>query len=92
MVSQLLDQVRSGVYAIGMEQVNVLEAKTQLSRLLARVEQGEEIVIARDGKPVAILTPAVKRLPRVPGRLKGKITIGDDFDDPLPEEFWLGEP
>lgn len=72
-----------------MEQVNVLEAKTQLSRLLARVEQGEEIIIARDGKPVAILTSAAKRLPRAPGRLKGQITIGDDFDEPLPEGFWL---
>jgi prevent-host-death family protein len=65
-----------------MEQVNVHVAKTQLSRLLARVEQGEEIVIARDGKPVAKLVPhRPERQPREPGWMKGKIWIADDFDD-----------
>lgn len=65
-----------------MDQVNVHQAKTQLSRLLARVEQGEEIVIARDGKPVAKLVPhRPKRMPREPGWAKGKIWISDDFDD-----------
>jgi prevent-host-death family protein len=65
-----------------MDQVNVHQAKTQLSRLLARVEQGEEIVIARDGKPVAKLVPhRPERAPREPGWAKGKIWISDDFDD-----------
>ncbi len=69
-----------------MEIFNVHEAKTHLSRLLERVEAGERIVIARAGKPVAILSPAEKRPPdRVPGLDKGLIVIHDDFDDPLPE-------
>jgi prevent-host-death family protein len=66
--------------------VNVHEAKTHLSRLLARVEAGERITIARAGKPVAILGPAEERPPdRVPGIDKGLVVIHDDFDDPLPE-------
>jgi prevent-host-death family protein len=66
--------------------VNVHEAKTHLSRLLARVEAGERIVIARAGKPIAILAPAADRPPdRVPGMDKGKIVIHPTFDDPLPE-------
>jgi prevent-host-death family protein len=66
--------------------VNVHEAKTHLSRLLARVEAGERITIARAGKPIAILGPAEERPPdRVPGYDKGKVIIHDTFDDPLPE-------
>lgn len=59
------------------------EAKTTLSRLVERVAEGEEIVIARNGEPVALLSP-LKPPKRRPGRLKGKIWIGSDFDDPLP--------
>jgi prevent-host-death family protein len=66
--------------------VNVYEAKTHLSRLLARVEAGERIVIARAGRPVATLEPLrVRPARRVPGRDRGRIVIRDDFDDPLPE-------
>ncbi|MGI8903827.1 MAG: type II toxin-antitoxin system Phd/YefM family antitoxin [Solirubrobacteraceae bacterium] len=71
-----------------MIQVNVHEAKTQLSKLLGRVESGEEIVIARAGKPVAKLVrhePGPSG-PRKPGAMKGKIVIHDNFDDPLPDE------
>jgi prevent-host-death family protein len=65
-----------------MEHVNVHVAKTQLSKLLARVEQGEEIVIARGGKPVARLVPHEPlREPRKPGWAKGRIWVADDFDD-----------
>lgn len=66
--------------------VNVHEAKTHLSRLLAQVEAGEDVVIARRGEPVARLVackPAGKRQPDV---LKGRIVIPDSFFDPLPEE------
>ena len=73
--------------------VNVSQAKTQLSRLLARVEAGEEVVIARRGKPVARLVGCQPRKERRPGRLKGKIVVPDDFLDPLPEEelkLWEG--
>jgi prevent-host-death family protein len=65
--------------------VNVHEAKTHLSRLLARVEAGERIVIARAGRPVAELIPTARRAPRTPGMDRGKVVIHDNFDDPLPE-------
>ena len=66
--------------------VNVHEAKTHLSRLLAAVERGERVVIARAGKPVATLEPVPhERPPRVPGRDKGKVIIHSNFDDPLPD-------
>lgn len=73
--------------------VNVSQAKTQLSRLLAHVEAGEEVVIARRGKPVARLVPCKPRKRRRPDRLKGKVVITDAFFDPLPEEelkLWEG--
>lgn len=64
-------------------QVNVYEAKTHLSKLLERVEAGEEIVIARNGRPVARLVPTQRdRPPRVPGAWAGKGWIAPDFDDP----------
>ena len=72
-------------------QVNVLEAKTQLSRLLERVEAGEDVVIARAGEPVARLV-AVRgnaQAPRVLGTLVGLGTIADDFDEPLDESFLI---
>lgn len=66
--------------------VNVSQAKTHLSRLIARVEAGEEVVITRRGKPIANLVACKPRKKRRPGRLKGNIVIPDDFFDPLPEE------
>lgn len=65
---------------------NVHEAKTHLSRLLERVAEGEEIVIAKSGRPVAKLV-RVTLEPRKPGRLKGRIRIAPDFDEPLPDEI-----
>jgi prevent-host-death family protein len=65
---------------------NVHEAKTHLSRLLDRVAQGEEVIIAKSGRPVAKLV-RVAAEPRTPGRLKGRIHIGLDFDEPLPDEI-----
>ena len=66
--------------------VNVHEAKTHLSRLLERVMGGEEVVIAKAGKPVAILTQiAPAPVHRVPGVDRGLIKFSDDFDAPLPE-------
>ena len=67
-----------------MDQVNIDQAKTQLSRLLDRVAAGEEIVIAKGGKPVAKLVP-FPEVVRQPGRLKGKIKLGRNFDAPLPD-------
>jgi prevent-host-death family protein len=71
-----------------MRQVNIHEAKTHLSRLVEEVENGEEIVIARAGKPVARLVKAEPDKPaRTLGLLKGKIWIADDFDAPLPDDI-----
>lgn len=75
---------------------NVHEAKTHLSRLLERAEAGEEIIIARAGRPVAKLVPyQPKRAPRKFGQWKGQIWIAPDFDE-TPEEiirlFEEGEP
>ncbi|MGE5603350.1 MAG: type II toxin-antitoxin system Phd/YefM family antitoxin [Nitrososphaerales archaeon] len=68
--------------------VNVHQAKTHLSRLLARVQAGEEIVIANAGRPVARLVPVgAKPAKRVPGSAAGHFVVPDDFDDPLPEEI-----
>jgi prevent-host-death family protein len=68
--------------------VNTHEAKTQLSRLLARVSNGEEIIIAKSGKAVARLVP-VKRhtLKRKSGIDKGNAWVAEDFDAPLPKEL-----
>ena len=69
-----------------MRSTNIHEAKTHLSRLLDRVAAGEEIVIAKAGKPVAKLVPySVETAPRVPGYWRGRVTIHDDFDT-LPED------
>jgi prevent-host-death family protein len=74
------------------EQVNVYEAKTHLSRLLERVEAGEEIIIARNGRPIARLVPTQRqRSPRVPGAWGGKGWIADDFNDPDEELIDLVE-
>jgi prevent-host-death family protein len=69
--------------------VNMHEAKTHLSRLVERVEAGEEIVIGRSGKPVAKLVPYVEEVPprpRRPGAWKGRIRMADDFDE-LPADL-----
>ena len=77
-----------------MVTVNVHEAKTHLSRLLSDVEAGEEVVIARNGKPVARLVRCERDGKRQPGTLKGKISIDERFFEPLPEEelrAWEGD-
>lgn len=67
---------------------NMHEAKTQLSRLAERAADGEEIVIARAGRPLArIVSLDTPRKPRKLGLWKGKIKIAPDFDDPLPPEI-----
>ena len=71
-----------------MVQVNIREAKTQLSRLLKLVEAGEEVVIARNGVPVARLVALPKKAGKPqPDQLKGIIAFDESFFDPLPEEF-----
>lgn len=67
--------------------VNIHEAKTHFSKLLAAVAKGQRITICKDGTPVAQLGPLDASIPtRRPGLLKGRVTIEDDFDAPLPPE------
>lgn len=69
-----------------LKQVNIHEAKTHFSKLLARVQAGEEIIIAKAGMPVARLVPVKERVARrVPGSAKGRISVSPDFNAPLPE-------
>ena len=67
-----------------MEIINVHEAKTHFSKLLARVNSGEEIIIAKSGKPCAKLIPFQKPTKRIPGIADGRVT--DAFFEPLPED------
>ena len=70
-----------------MTTFNVHEAKTHFSKLLERVLKGEEVIIAKAGKPVARILPVTPQVSkRVPGIDKGRIVILPNFDDPL-EEF-----
>lgn len=67
-----------------MSTINVHEAKTHLSRLLERANRGEEVIIAKNGKPYARLCPLARPEPRRPGLLSG--TVGDAFFESLPPE------
>jgi prevent-host-death family protein len=74
-------------------EVNIHEAKTHLSKLLEKVALGEEVVIAKAGKPVAKLVAIPSERPRFQlGSAKGEFVVPDDFNDPLPKEiedlFW----
>jgi prevent-host-death family protein len=71
-----------------MTQVGMHEAKTNLSKLVERVEAGEEVVITRNGTPVAQLVPVVKKGKRteILGSMKGQIWMADDFDE-LPDDI-----
>jgi prevent-host-death family protein len=71
-----------------MRQVNIHEAKTHLSQLLEEAARGDEIIIAKAGKPIARLVAVDSdTTPRPRGLLNGKIWIADDFDAPLPDEI-----
>ncbi|MGK7867981.1 type II toxin-antitoxin system Phd/YefM family antitoxin [Falsiroseomonas sp. E2-1-a20] len=71
-----------------MSQVNLYEAKTQLSRLVDRAAAGEEIIIAKGGRPLARLVPlAVRTQPRELGFLGDEVWVGPDFDAPLPDDL-----
>lgn len=74
-----------------METVTIHTAKTTLSQLLARVEAGEEIVLARGKDPVAKLVPFHTARPhRQFGSLRGIVTVGAEFFEPLPEDEMAG--
>lgn len=71
------------------ETVNIYEAKTRLSQLVDRASRGEEVIIARSGRPVARLVafrpkPAIRKA----GRMRGAVRVARDFDAPLPEHLF----
>lgn len=72
--------------------VNIHDAKTHLSELLAQALAGDEVIIAKANKPLIRLVPLEPpKKKRVFGLHKGEVWVSDDFDEPLPDEFWLGE-
>lgn len=77
-----------------MQIINIHQAKTHLSKLLAATQKGEEIIIAKSGKPIAKLVAYKDTIaPRIPGLWKGKIWIADDFteEDPGINKLFYGE-
>lgn len=75
--------------------VTIEEAQTQLRDLLTLIAQGKEVIIAKGNEPVAKLIPlspsnVVDSQARIFGEYRGRIWVSDDFDSPLPDDFWLG--
>jgi prevent-host-death family protein len=69
-------------------EVKIHQAKTHLSRLLVRVAAGEEVIIAKAGRPIARLVPFSRpSRDRIPGQDRSRLQIAEDFDAPLPEEI-----
>lgn len=74
-----------------MKIANIHEAKSQLSKLIESALAGEEIIIAKAGKPLVKLIPYQEKLePRTPGGWEGKVIMSDDFDDELPPDLLVG--
>lgn len=74
-----------------MKKFNTHEAKTQLSKLLKRVQEGEEIMIANRGVPIAKLVPATRpEAKKLIGSEAGRVIVAEDFDAPLPPEVLAG--
>jgi antitoxin (DNA-binding transcriptional repressor) of toxin-antitoxin stability system len=73
-----------------MTSVNIHEAKTHLSRLLVQVQNGEEVIISKAGKPVAKLSRIQPKQRAAPGFAKGTIKIVGDINDPMPKD-WLNQ-
>lgn len=76
---------QDNVVVVVIRTLNLYDAKTQLSSLVEDAAAGEEIIIAKAGKPRARLVPLRPATRRQPGRAKGKIWIASDFDAPLPD-------
>jgi len=73
--------------------VSISEAQTQLQGLLALARNGDEVIIEENGEPSARLIPIQKTEPkeRILGLREGQVWTSEDFDDELPDSFWLGE-
>ncbi len=81
-----------GELAMPTKTVDVREAQMSLKELLSLVVEGTEIVLTEGSTPLARLVPiASPTTPRIAGLHTGAIWTSDDFDEPLPEEFWIGE-
>ena len=73
------------------ETVDVQDIKTRLAELLSLMQQGTKVILEQDGVPLARIVPITSPTkPRVAGLHRDAIWISDDFDEPLPEEFWVG--
>jgi antitoxin (DNA-binding transcriptional repressor) of toxin-antitoxin stability system len=73
------------------ETVDIQEIQTRFTELLSLVQEGVEIILAQDDMPLARIVPVTPSTkPRVAGLHRGAIWTSDDFDEPLPEEFWVG--
>jgi prevent-host-death family protein len=97
--TDLLDRARLGVILVKLTKetamsaaiINLYEAKTSLSRLVERAAAGEEIIIAKAGKPKARLVPLAANVEaRQPGGWEGKVWVAEDFDEPLPPDILAG--
>ena len=75
------------------QMVSIDEAKNRLQDLLALASEGNEVIITDEGKPLARLVPIAspKNKKRTAGLNRGEIWTSDDFDEPLPDEFWNGQ-
>lgn len=71
--------------------VDIIKTPTQIDDLLALVSAGTEVIIARGDKTLARLVPATPPVQRIGNLNPGSIETTDDFDAPLPDEFWIGE-
>ena len=76
------------------ETIDVHEAQISLAELVSRVMAGAEVILTEGTKPLVRLVPVAKSLStaRVAGLHHGEITTSDDFDAPLPDDFWTGSP
>lgn len=77
---------------MAVKNISLEEAGEQVAKLVAMVEEGDELIISQGEEPRAKLVaiPKAEKQKRVLGRHRGQIWMSDDFNDPLPDEFWLG--
>ena len=74
-----------------LKNVNIRDASTHLQELVSSALQGDEVILSDAGRPLVRLVPVpIATEERIPGLNRGELWISDDFDEPLPEEFWTG--
>ena len=82
-----IDLVEDLVDVGGMDSFNIHEAKTHFSQILAKVQAGEEVIIAKAGEPIARIVPIRSARLRVPETERGTLWVAEDFDAPLPDDL-----